>query len=120
MAKPARSRHARNIESAANYTLQKADKAAVGFARWMTTDHSGFSKAMLEMPEMGIIDSIKYFIAQMIYGLISIVLTAAIAYVGIAYGIPLLFDILFSGQSSITTGSGWAQYDLSRALFFSL
>lgn len=99
MAKPARTRHARNIESAANYTLRTSEKAAVGFARWMTTDHSGFSKAMLEMPEMGFIDGLKYFIAQMIYGLISIVLTAALFYLLIAYGIPLLFDILFSGQS---------------------
>lgn len=103
MVKPARTRHARtlrNLESAANSTLRATDKAAAGFGRWMITDHSGLSKAMLDMPEMGFIDSISYFITQLIYGLLSIVITSAIVYVGIAYGIPLLFDIIFSGQSA--------------------
>jgi len=88
-----------NLGSIANSSLRVADKAAAGFARWMTTDHSGLSKAMSDMPEMGFIDSIKYFITQLIFSLLSIVITGAIVYVFIAYGIPLLFDILFSGQA---------------------
>ena len=101
MANP-KNRHARTIRhigSIANSSLRVADKAAAGFARWMTTDHSGLSKAMSQMPEMGFMDSIKYFITQMVFSLLSILLTGAIVYVGIAYGIPFLFDLAFSGQS---------------------
>ena len=101
MAKP-KNRHAhtiRHIESAANSSLRTADKAAAGFARWMVTDHSGLSKAMQEMPEMGFIDSIKYFITQMVFSLLTILLTGAIASVGIAYGVGAAW--LISGSFHI-------------------
>jgi len=35
------------------------------------------------MPEMGFIDSIKYFITQLVFSFLTILLTAVIVYVGI-------------------------------------
>ena len=93
----------RNLESAARFTgrtTEKAagavEKAAVGLFRWMTTDHIGKGRAFQNMPQTGFADTIAYIITEIIiFGIIGPVLTGAIAYLLIAYGIPLLFSLLF-------------------------
>lgn len=64
MAKPARNRAMRNLNSAANYTARitgrTAEKAAVGLFRWATTGHTGLGDALARMPPMGFWDTIKH------------------------------------------------------------
>ena len=61
-----RSNGMRNIRSAglygANFAAKAAGKSAAGIFRWATTDHSGMTQAMINMPKMGFIDSIKYIL----------------------------------------------------------
>ena len=99
MAKPARTRAMRNLKSAgwsaAKLTGKTTEKAATGLFRWMTTDHTGTSEAFTNMPLMGFLDTIKYILFYIFCGILSAVLTGAIAYVLIAHGIPMFFEIMF-------------------------
>ena len=103
MAKPARTRAMRNLKSAGwsaakitgKTTGRATEKAATGLFRWMTTDHTGTSEALANMPLMGFLDTIKYILFYIFCGLLSAVLTGAIAFLLIAYGIPMFFEIMF-------------------------
>lgn len=81
----------RTLNSAANV----ADKAAVGLFRWATTDHIGQGRTFQNIPTIGFFDTIRYILKQMIFGILAAVLSGAIAYVLIAYGIPLLIWLVF-------------------------
>lgn len=84
----------RNLRSAGNsaakFTGRTTEKAVVGLFRWMTTDHSGVGRALLNMPSMGFFDTIGYVFRQFLYGVFGAVLTGVCAYILIAYGIPFL------------------------------
>lgn len=73
------SRGMRNFRSAgweaAKFTGRTADNAAVGLARWVTTDHSGMGKALENMPSMGFIDSVRYILVRFIISMIGVVLS---------------------------------------------
>jgi len=95
MAKPIRSR-IRHLESAAKSSAPVIEKAAVGLFRWAATDHSGMSRSLANMPNMGFFRTLEYIIMQFVFAVLGAVLTGAIAYILIAYGIPLLFDLAFN------------------------
>lgn len=84
----------RNLSSAgmsvAKFTGRTTEKAVVGLFRWMATDHSGVGKALLNMPSMGFFETIGYVFRQFLYGVFGAVLTGALVFVLIAYGIPFL------------------------------
>lgn len=75
---------------ALNSAASTVEKAAVGLFRWMTTDHIGQGKTFQNIPTIGFFDTIRYILMQLIFGILGAVLSGAIAYVLIAYGIPLL------------------------------
>jgi len=53
------SRHSRNpVFATAISTWKTVEKAAVGLARWSTTDHTGTVKRLVERPSMKAMDSI--------------------------------------------------------------
>ena len=87
----------RHLESAARSSAPVVEKAAVNLFRWMTTDHTGTSKALANMPNLGVFQTLEYILMQLICGILGAVLSGVIAYVLIAYGIPLLFDLAFNG-----------------------
>lgn len=67
--------------SAANSTVRTADKAASGLFRWMTTDHSGMSGALLNMPSMGFFDTIRYIIMRLLVTVASLVFMGVMVFV---------------------------------------
>lgn len=99
MSRPARSRAMRNIGSnlgsAAKFTGRTTEKAAVGLARWATTDHSGFGDALTRMPKMGFMDSIKYIFVQFLIAIFCAVIGGVLVFVLIAFGIPFLISVIF-------------------------
>lgn len=91
----------RNLRSAgwevAKFTGRTTEKAAVGLARWATTDHSGMGRAFENMPSMGFIETIGYILMIILFAMVNIVvyvasvlMTIAWVYFLIVYGIPFL------------------------------
>ena len=78
----------RNLRSvgwtAANSAARTADKAAVGLFRWATTDHSGMSRSLANMPSMGFFATIKYIFMQFLYAVAGAILTGVLAFLLIA------------------------------------
>ena len=64
MARQPRRRSIRNLRSsgwkAAKFTGRTLDKTATTLFRWLTTDHSGVTRMLILMPQMGLLDSVKY------------------------------------------------------------
>jgi hypothetical protein len=84
----------RNLKSAGNsaakFTHNVTEKAAVGLFRWATTDHSNMGKALANMPSMGFMDSLRYIFRQFLSAIFGAVLTGILAFVLIAFVIPFL------------------------------
>lgn len=95
MAKFTRNRAMRNLGSAANSTIKTTEKAAVGLARWATTDHSGMSRAMSSMPKRGFLDSLGYILTSFLVSIAGVFLSAGLMFLLIAFGVPFLLRVIF-------------------------
>jgi len=97
MARQPRRRSIRNLKSsgweAARFTGRTLDKTATGLFRWLTTDHSGMTRMLTLMPQMGILDSVKYVLMCFLITLTGIVLQVVWLYLLIFHGIPLLLSV---------------------------
>lgn len=86
------SRGMRNLRSvgwsALKFTARTTDKAANNFAGWITTDHSGMSDAIKNMPSMGFLQSLGFVLTQFIICILGAVLQGIWIFLLIAYGIP--------------------------------
>jgi hypothetical protein len=80
----------RSINSAGRFT----DKAVVGLVRFATTDHTGISQRLADMPAMGFLDSHKYILLQMLISILAAIVTGVMTFLLIAYGIPFLLYCL--------------------------
>ena len=87
----------RNTRTTRNRTARTAwkvtEQAAVGLARWATTDHTGTAKFLGNMPAMGFVDTITMILMLIGTTILGAVATGALAYVLIAYGIPMLLGL---------------------------
>jgi hypothetical protein len=72
-----------------------AEKSAEGLFRWATTDHSGMTKAMINMPSMGFIDTIKYMLTCLCYTVVYAVVMGVAVFFTVAFWIPFLLGMLF-------------------------
>lgn len=66
------------------------DSAATGLFSWATTDHTGFSQAMANKPEMGFVDSVIYTLTWLAVSLLSAVFMGLGIFFIIGYVIPFL------------------------------
>lgn len=89
-------RSARNLVSGASKLYRHADRAASSLGRWATTDHSGFSQSMLNMPPMKFIEGCRYILVHLAIALAGTVFYGLMIFVMIAVGIPVLLSALFS------------------------
>jgi hypothetical protein len=87
------SRRSRKGRFARN-TIHHIDSAASGFGRWVTTDHTGFTDAMLAMPKMGFLESLRYIFFQFVIHVGSAILAALLFSLLIAFGLPWLISVL--------------------------
>lgn len=88
-----------NLRSAgwdtARFTARAADKVVTGLARWVTTDHSGMTKALAQMPEMGFIDTLRYMLSCFCVTLVYAVVGGLCVFFTFAYWIPFLLGLVF-------------------------
>ena len=97
MARQSKRRSIRHLKSmgwqAARITGRTLDKTAAGLFRWLTSDHSGMTRMLTLMPQMGLLDSVKYVLMCFLITLASIVLQVVWLYFLIFHGLPLLLSI---------------------------
>ena len=74
----------------AQATGRTTEKAAVGLFRWATTDHTGLTKALCNMPSMGFADTFKYILTRFLLSVLAAVVSGFWIFVLIAYGLPFL------------------------------
>ena len=88
-------RYFKNSASAAKTAYRHFDRAGSSFGRWLTTDHTGMSRAMIEMPSMGLFDTLYYVAMHFLIAIVGALLSGLMAFVIIYYGIPyFLFGFL--------------------------
>jgi hypothetical protein len=78
------------IESAILFTLRTTDRLGNKAIKYMTTDHSGLTKAMINMPTMGFVDTLFLILVQFIAGLVGAIVTGVLYFLLIGFGIPYL------------------------------
>jgi len=97
MARQPRRRSIRNLKSsgwqAARITGRTLNKTVTGLFRWLATDHSGITRMLTLMPQMGLLDSVKYVLMCFLITLASIVLQVVWLYLIIFHGLPLLLSV---------------------------
>lgn len=81
---------------ASKAAYHQADKAFTHVAKWVTTDHTGFSRAMNDMPKMGFVDSCKYIVLHFIVAMLGALISAVLMFILIAFGIPLFIQFLLT------------------------
>jgi len=94
--RPNSSRALKNAASAARTSYQHLDRAASALGKWMTTDHTGFSRSLSNMPPLGFKEACHYILVRFLIMLAGAVLSGAIVFVMIAFGIPALLSFLLS------------------------
>ena len=83
----------RSSTHAARCAANAAEKAITGLGRWATTDHTGTAKLLANLPPMGFIDTLMTVAVTVLCSLLGAVVSAALFFVLIAYGIPLLLGV---------------------------
>jgi len=100
MPKPTRSNHPihypiSTVDKATTYARSTADRAASGLFRHLTTDHTGMGDALIRMPQMGFLDTVSYVLTYLLISIAGSILGAIVVFVFVAFGIPLLLEIIF-------------------------
>ena len=80
----------RLLNSAGRSVGKVSEKAATGLFRWATTDHSGITERLANMPQMGFLDTLKYTLQQLVIVVVAAVVTGLLVFLFIGYGIPYL------------------------------
>lgn len=92
-------RGVRNLKSAgmsgARFAGRATAKSVEGLFRWATTDHSGMSAALNNMPKMGFIDTIKYISLCFCFTVAYAIVMGITVFLTIAFWIPFLLGVIF-------------------------
>jgi hypothetical protein len=83
-------RFTKRFTSAAKATYRHFNHAGSSFGRWTTTDHTGMSRAMINMPSMGFWNTLRYIAMHFLIAVVGALVTGLMVFVIIYYGIPLL------------------------------
>ena len=77
-------------------SYQQLDRAASALGKWMTTDHTGFSRSLMDMPPLGFRDTLRYILTRFLITMAGGLLSALIVFLLIAFGVPALISALLS------------------------
>lgn len=86
----------KNLSSGVSAVFRHTDRAASALGKWMTTDHTGLSRSLSNMPPLGFKAACHYILVRFLIMLAGAVLSGAIVFVMIAFGIPALISFLLS------------------------
>ena len=59
-------RNTKNFASAAKTAYRHTDRAASSLGKWIITDHTGLTRTMIEMPNMGLWDTCRYILTNFV------------------------------------------------------
>jgi hypothetical protein len=90
MAKLSRS-NTRLLISAGKSVSKVTEKAATGLFRWATTDHTGITERLANMPSMGFLDTLGYLLVQLLITVVAALATGLLVFLFVGYGIPYFF-----------------------------
>ena len=97
MARQHKQQSMRNLKSsgwkAAKFAGRTLDKTISGLFRWLTTDHSGMTRMLALMPEMGFWNSVKHALMRFLITLAGIVLQIVWLYFITLHGLPFLLNV---------------------------
>ena len=85
-----RRNYSRFLTTTGRSVAKVSGKAATGLFHWATTDHSGITERLVNMPKMGFLDSLRYIFVQMIISIVVTVAAALMVFLVVAYAIPYL------------------------------
>jgi hypothetical protein len=74
-------------------TCNLTEKAITSLGRWAVTDHTGTAKLLANLPPMGFIDNLIMILVTALCGFLGALASAAMVFVLVAYGLPLLFTL---------------------------
>ena len=86
-------RRSKFASQAAKFAGRTTERAVVGLARWATTDHTGISKMLINMPGLGFVDTLKYSAMLLLISLAGIFVSGVLYFLLFAYGIPFLLSL---------------------------
>jgi hypothetical protein len=82
--------HSGKSASAGRTAWRFTEKAAVGLARWATTDHTGSAKFLASMPPMGFLDTMHMVLVTFVTGIVGAIIAGFLMFLLIAYVVPWL------------------------------
>lgn len=89
-------RYFKNSTSTAKTAYRHFDRAGSSFGRWITTDHSGLSQSLLDMPWMSFKDTLYFLAMRFLIAVVGAVLSGLMVFLLIAYGIPALLQAMLT------------------------
>lgn len=92
-----KSRFTRTAWRAAQDIYGYADTMFSKLARWLTTDHSGMTSILLDLPYLSWREKSSLLIQRLLFGIFAAFLTGFLYFLLIAFGIPLLISFLLMG-----------------------
>lgn len=92
-----KSRFTRTAWRAAQDIHGYADTLFSKLARWLTTDHSGMTNIILDLPYLSWREKLSLLIQRLLMGIFAAFLTGFLYFLLIAFGIPLLISFLLMG-----------------------
>ena len=92
-----KSRFTRTAWRAARDIHGYADTVLAKLARWLTTDHSGMTNIILDLPYLSWREKLSLLIQRLLFGTFAAFLTGFLYFLLIAFGIPLLISFLLMG-----------------------
>ena len=75
---------------AAKSAWKIAEKAAIGLARWATTDHTGTVRALADRPSMKAMDAIVMGLVNLVLTVVGSIASAGLLVMLFTFGVPLL------------------------------
>ncbi len=89
-------RYTKDFLSAAKTAYRHTDRAASSLGRWITTDHTGLSQSLLNMPTMGFWASCRYILTSFLIAIAGVFVSGILLFLLITFGLPWLITILLA------------------------
>jgi hypothetical protein len=81
----------KNFASAAKTAYRHTDRAASRLGKRITTDHTGLSQSLSNMPKMGFLDSCQYVATRFVIAVVASLIGGLLVFILIAFGLPARF-----------------------------
>lgn len=80
----------RFLKTTGKTVAKVSGKAATGLFRWATTDHTGITERLVNMPKMGFFDTLGYIFVLLVINIVAALATGLLVFLIGGYGIPFL------------------------------